>query len=257
MSRLSCPSVVVALLAGAFVPAALACPDDDEFTSEFRLEDCTFASTGRNAYFSLEPGDRLVLEGDDDGEELVVEITVLPATRWVKIMPAPGEFRWVRTRVIREREWVDGELLEISKNYYARCKETDDVYYFGEMVDIYDNGRVVSHAGAWLAGVNGAKPGLAMPGSFLLGSRYFQEIAPGVALDRAEHTAMGLELDLDAGSFGGCVEVTETNGLTCDPDSDTKLYCPGVGLVTDAAAELVYYEIAGSDDDEDDDEDHD
>jgi hypothetical protein len=103
----------------------------------------------------------------------------------------------------------------------------------------------VSHDGAWLAGKNGAKPGIIMPGTVLLGSRYFQEVAPGVALDQAEHTAMGLHVSVPAGNFSGCLEATETTPL--EPGSEsTKVYCPDVGLVIDGDLELS--EIVEDDD---------
>ena len=47
---------------------------------------------------------------------------------------------------------MNGELVEVSRNFYARCTQTGDIYYFGEDVDIYEDGVVVSHDGAWLAG---------------------------------------------------------------------------------------------------------
>ena len=46
-----------------------------------------------------------------------------------------------------------------------------------------------------------------MPGRFLLGSRYFQELAPGVALDRAEHVKMGFTVHAAGTTFEDCVEV--------------------------------------------------
>ena len=79
---------------------------------------------------------------------------------------------------MRERETADGELVEISRNYFAICRPSNSVFYFGEDVNIYENGEVVSHEGAWLAGVNGAREGMIMPGTVLIGARYFQEIAP-------------------------------------------------------------------------------
>jgi hypothetical protein len=78
-----------------------------------------------------------------------------------------------------------------------------------------------------------------MPGTFLLGSRYFQELAPDVALDQAENVAMGLTLDLPAGKFDRCVEVVETTPLEPGQES-IKRYCPGVGLVSDKV-ELVKF----------------
>jgi len=35
-----------------------------------------------------------------------------------------------------------------------------NVYYFGEDVDVYRDGKVVGHEGAWLSGREGAKFGL-------------------------------------------------------------------------------------------------
>ena len=42
------------------------------FTRTFKLNTCNgFMATGRNPYFVLEPGYRLVLEGTEDGETVV------------------------------------------------------------------------------------------------------------------------------------------------------------------------------------------
>jgi hypothetical protein len=210
---------------------------DGGFTEEFFLAGCTFDSRGGNAFFSLEPGYQLYLAGEDHGELVELYITVLRETRDVTI-DVGGRLRTVRTRVIEERESVDGELFEISRNFYARCVETSDVFYFGEDVCFFENGECVGTGGSWLAGAGGAVPGIIMPGRFLLGSRYFQEQAPGVALDQAEHTAMGVALDVPAGHLEGCATVFETSGL--EPQAhDEKIYAPGIGLVKDGAIELV------------------
>jgi hypothetical protein len=214
--------------------------EETEFTRDFRLEDCKFKNQGENPYFILKPGYQLVFEGEEDGESLRLEITVLNETKTINV-PEIGD---VRTRVVEEVETVNGEPLEVSRNFFAICSPRNDVIYFGEEVDIYEDGVIVSHEGAWLAGQpdeNGlAEPGLIMPGTFLLGSRYFQEIAEGIAMDRAEHTAMGLEVTVPAGTFADCVQVIETTPL--EPGSETeKIYCPEVGLVIDDVFELVEY----------------
>ena len=204
------------------------------FTTEFRLADCTFASTGSsNPYFILQPGHRLDLAADEDGEAVMLSITVLRDTERIDV---PGVGR-VETRVVEEREWVDGELVEVSRNFFAMCQETSDVFYFGEEVDFYEGGVIVGHDGAWRAGVGGALPGLIMPGRFLLGSRYFQEIAPGVALDRGENLAMGLTVETPAGVFRDCVSVTESSAL--ESGTSLKIYAPGVGLIADGSITLV------------------
>jgi hypothetical protein len=245
---------MVLILAGFALPfrGASAQDEEPEFTSDFRLEDCIgFSARGANPYFILRPGYELVFEGEEDGEALGLVITVLNQTKTIDV-PDLGE---VKTRVVEERETVDGELVEVSRNFFAICNRTNDVVYFGEEVDIYEEGEIVSHEGAWLAGQPAedgvAEPGLILPGTFLLGSRYFQEIAEGIALDRAEHTDMGLEVTVPAGTFEDCVEVTETTPL--EPDSESvKIYCPEVGLVVDDVFELVSY---GNKDNDDDDRD--
>lgn len=50
---------------------------EPEFTAEFRLGDCEFKTTGNNPYFMLTPGYRLVLEGEEDDEVIVVSVTIL------------------------------------------------------------------------------------------------------------------------------------------------------------------------------------
>lgn len=239
MTRKSLALLLLALVLGG--GAAAAAPVTG-FTVDFDLDDCTFSAEGRNPFFSLEQGDRLRLEGDDDGEEVVVLIRPLNQTRTIRFRDEDGDLVRVETRVVEEREWVDGELVEVSRNFFARCEETNDVFYFGETVDIYEDGQVVSHDGAWIAGKDGALPGLIMPGRFLVGSKYYQEIAPDVALDRADHRAMGLEVDLPAGSFEDCVEIIETSPLEPGHES-RKVYCEGIGMVIDGDAELSSFDV--------------
>ena len=237
MKRTIGTSIFAAVLSLASAPV-----QGQEFTDDFRVEDCEFEADGRNAYFSIIPGDQLVLSGEDDGEELVVQITVLPKTRKIRFTTESGKDLRVKTRVVEEREWEDDELVEVSRNYFAICDQTGDVFYFGEAVDIYEDGEIVSHDGAWLAGVNGARPGIIMPGRYLLGARYFQEIASG-AMDRGEHTAMGLTVTTPAGTFHDCVEVIETSPLEPGHES-LKRYCPGIGLVQDNDAMLEEFDLS-------------
>jgi hypothetical protein len=229
------------------IPAGLAAAPVSDFTVDFDLDDCTFAHDGRNPYFSLVPGDELRFEGEEDGEAIVVIKKVLNAKRTIKLTTEDGDQLRVVTRVVEERELVDGELLEVSRNFFARCEETNDIFYFGEAVDIYEDGQIVSHDGAWLAGKNGALPGVVMPGRFLVGSRYYQEIAPGVALDRAENKTMGMTVEVPAGTFEDCVEVIETSPLDEPGHESRKVYCEGIGQVIDGAVELVDYDIDDDD----------
>jgi len=230
--------VFAAALCGALSPLAFGHEQEREFTDEFPLDDCRFVPRGGNAYFDLTPGRQLYLSNQqcvadgacDELEELW--ITALEQTRNV-VLNDDGRERRIPTRVVEERETAEGELVEISRNFFATCRPFNDVYYFGEEVDIYEGGEIVDHEGAWLAGQDGAEPGIIMPESgFLLGARYFQEMAPGVALDRAEHVAFDLDIQTPAGSFEDCIRVSETTPLEPGHES-IKLYCPHVGLIAD------------------------
>lgn len=225
---------VTALLA---LPAGALAQSGGFFTQNFALQDCEWADTGRNPYFVLVPGRRLIYEGEDEGVQKRLLITVLHETRPITLDIA-GEPRTVVTRVVEERELEDGVLVERSRNFFAICAPTNDVFYFGETVNIYEPGQPISHEGAWLAGADGAQPGIIMPGRFLLGARYHQERAPDVAMDRAEHTRMGMTVDTPLRTFKNCVEVVETSPLEPGAES-VKLYCRGVGLVVDGALRLV------------------
>lgn len=233
-------AIATALLAALVASSALAAgPDRRPYTTDFRLADCAFQTTGTNPYFPLVVGHRLLLASDDGSE--TVEITVLGDTEQINV---PG-LGMVTTRVIQERETLDGEVIEISRNFFASCGGRGDVVYFGEDVDIFHPDGSVTHDGAWRAGqpdADGvAAPGIIMPGTFLLGARYYQELADGIALDRAEHMEMGLTIDTEAGTFTDCVRVVETTPLERRSES-VKVYCPGVGLVSDGDVLLVEYE---------------
>ncbi len=201
--------------------------DDTSWTASFPLEKDELVATGRNPYFILEPGYVLVLE---EGDERLI-ITVLNETRMVD---------GIETRVVEERETKEGKLVEVSRNFFAISKRTNSVFYFGEEVDIYKDGKVVKQEGAWLAGAKDARFGLMMPGVALLGARHYQEIAPKVAMDRAEIVGMDETLTTRAGEFKSCLKVEETTPL--EPDvKEYKLYAPGVGLVQDGSLRLVKF----------------
>ena len=70
----------------------------------------------------------------------------------------------VRVAIVKVREFEDGELVERTADYFAQDGR-GWVWYFGERVDDIENGKVVGHEGQWLAGKNGAKPGLLCPPS--------------------------------------------------------------------------------------------
>jgi hypothetical protein len=189
-----------------------------------------FTSDGVVPYFNLTVGTTLTLEGDDDGEFARVIITVLDAIKMID---------GVETRIVEERETVDGELVEVSRNYFAIDRQTNNLNYFGEDVDDYEDGEIVDHEGAWRSGVRRAKFGLLLPGTAFVGLSYTQERAPGVALDSGQILSTTETVVTPAGTFMGCLRVRETSPLDPPGSESFKLYAPGIGLIQDDAIQLV------------------
>jgi hypothetical protein len=215
-----------AFAAAVILVSGMAC-SNSPWQEQFAISSCNLQTTGRSDYFILEPGFQQVLEGG--GTRL--EITVLDQTKQVD---------GVLTRVVEEREWKGGQLAEVSRNYFAMCAQTKDVFYFGEDVDNYKDGKVVDHGGSWLAGQNGNRAGLIMPGTPKPSMRYYQEIAPGVAMDRAEIVSVNETCNTPAGIFPKCLKVQEGSAIEFFA-KEFKYHAPGIGLVRDEDLQLVKY----------------
>ena len=197
------------------------------WSSDFSAEKADLVSSGKNPYWVLEPG--YVLEYADGSEKLI--ITVLEETKKVD---------GIETRIIEERESKDGKLVEVSRNYFAISKRTNSVFYFGEHVDMYKDGKVTNHEGSWLAGEKGARFGLMMPGTPLAKARFYQEVAPGEAMDRCEIVSVTETVVTPAGTFKNCLKVEETTPL--EPKTkEYKYFAPGVGLVQDGDLKLTKF----------------
>ena len=202
-----------------------------EWQEDFNLAGRELADTGKSDYFILMPGYQAVLES----KSMKLVITVLDETR---------EINGITTRVVEEREEKKGELYEIARNYYAIDPKTGDAFYFGEEVDFYKNGKVVRHTGAWMADEEGSRPGMIVPGKPQVGMKYYQELAPGVAMDRAEVASITETYETPAGKFENCLKTEESSKiktmLLFSP-KEYKTYAPGIGLIQDGKMKLVSY----------------
>jgi hypothetical protein len=224
-ARWICPGssalMILALMAFAQGPKSEGkqTPGQQAWRDSFTVDKANLENTGRNAYMILEPGYRLIME---NGKDTLI-ITVLNETKLVD---------GVVTRVVEERETEGGQLAEVSRNYFAIDKTTSDIYYFGEDVDTYKDGKVTGHEGAWLAGVNGARVGLMMPGKPKVGERYYQEIAPKIAMDRAQIISLTESAKVPAGLFNNVLHTRESSAI--ESGSEDKWYAPNVGLIKDS-----------------------
>jgi hypothetical protein len=227
---------------GALVLLTLAvasCGDDDEEETERpvaatpALDPAQFTAEVDNPLVPLNSVRTTVLEGTEDGAEVRVESRVLDRT---------GRVSGVPVTVVDVREFEDGELVEHTRDYYA-LGDDGGVRYMGEAVDDIEDGKVVGHEGEWLAGKGNAKPGIFMPADPKVADRFEQERAPGVAEDRSEVVAVGLNVTTPAGRFDDCIKTKDFAPL--DNNTEFKYYCAGVGLVreqySDGRMDLVRY----------------
>jgi hypothetical protein len=192
--------------------------------NRFDVSKTDLLPTGTNPYITMQPGRVLRLRS---GIETLM-VTILPVTQ---------EIDGVTTGVLEERETKDGRLVEVSRNFFATDKNTGDVYYFGEDVDNYKDGKIINHESAWRAGVGDARFGLMIPAKPIVGQAFYQEIAPRVAMDRGEVVSTNETVKTPAGTFEQCVHLRETTPLKSDVSH--KYYAAGIGLIKDDEFELA------------------
>ena len=184
----------------------------------FDVNKADLLPTGKNPYITMQPGRVLKLKAGAD----TLTITVLPETQAID---------GVTAGILEERETKNGKLIEVSRNFMATDRNTGDVYYFGEDVDNYRDGRIINHDSAWRAGVAGARFGLMIPAAPVVGQKFYQEVAPKVAMDRVEVVSTNETVKTPAGIFEHCLHLRETTPL--EGDVSHKYYAPGIGLIKD------------------------
>lgn len=217
------------LAAAAAVLLAAACdgssgPNGPDYDPEIPAE---LGPGVTNPYFPLEPGASYEYEGEtDEGLETTL-VEVLDETRVVN---------GVTAAVVRDRVFLDGELIEDTRDWYAQDGE-GNVWYLGEDSKEIEDGQVVSTEGSWEWGVDGALPGIIMwadPAAHL-DDEYRQEYYAGEAEDWAKVLGTDRAVEVPYGSFSGCLETEDWNALEAGSE-ERKFYCPGSGLVLETGS---------------------
>ena len=194
------------------------------------FDPASFARHKPNPYVSLEIGARQILSGT--GTENGVALT--ETTRQIVTGPGP-ELMGVQTTQILDEALQNGKLVERSFDYYATDID-GNLWYFGEEVTNYrydaaGNFTGTDTASAWRAGVNGAQPGIAVPGKPEVGLALFQEHAPAdKATDYFEVVATDAVVTGPGGSFDHVLQLFETS--QSEPDMrEFKFFARSKGLV--------------------------
>jgi hypothetical protein len=173
-----------------------------------------------NPYFPLKPGTTFIYEGQSPEGLEHVEVFV---TRRTKVILG------VTCVEVRDKVKLDGELIEDTIDWYAQ-DAAGNVWYMGENSKQIADGLVMGLEGSWIAGVDGAKPGLIMEAHPAVGDFYRQEFLLGVAEDVAQVLSLTQSVAVPAGSFNHCLQTRDTTPLETDL-LEQKFYAPNVGFV--------------------------
>ena len=189
-----------------------------------------FSTNIDNPLFPLSSFETKIFEGEETDPDTGIISTRLESTVLEKTRKVAG----IRVLVLEEKAYQDDELIERALDYFAQHSD-GTVYYFGEDVDNYVDGKIDNHDGSWRAGKDGAVQGIIMPAAPFVGQAYQQEFAPGIAEDKAMVLALNESVSTPAGDFAGCLKTEDINPLDTPPLIEFKFYCPGVGVVREEA----------------------
>ena len=186
------------------------------------LNPAEFTTEITNPYWPMAVGSRWVYrETDSTGERSKVVVKV---TRKKKTI-ANG----IEARVIRDTATQHGVRVEVTDDWYAQ-DEAGNIWYLGEFVTNYEDGKQVNHDGSFEAGVDGAEAGVAMPASPAPGMTYRQEYYAGQAEDKGAVITVGEEqVQVPFGFFNAGVLMTRDLVPTEPRVQELKFYAPGVG----------------------------
>jgi len=182
------------------------------------INPANFVAEVNNPYFPLKPGTTFIYETSDgrQRDEFFV-------THHTKVIQG------VTCIEVRDTVTEDGELIEDTLDWYAQDKQ-GNVWYFGENAKQLQGGLIVGLKGSWVAGEDGAKPGIIMEAHPQVGDFYRQEFSLTVAEDIGEVLSLTASVKVPAGPFPHCLKTKDTS--TLEPDVvEYKFYAPKVGNV--------------------------
>jgi hypothetical protein len=182
-----------------------------------------------NPYLPLAYLKQDIFEGTEGGKKTRVERTAMPGKH--KTFTINGQT--VEAAVYEDRAFVNGELEEVATDYFAQ-DDDGTVYYLGEDVDEYENGKVINHDGAWLLGKDTQVPGVLLPAHPKVGDKFKSEEVSKEINESDEVVSVSETVTVPAGTFTNCVKVKES---LADGTTEYKYYASGVGVVREVPAD--------------------
>lgn len=192
-----------------------------DYLPPFHSADFHHPTVINNRYYPLVVGATWAWKGQFRQQPYTQRDVVLKYTRTID---------GVVTRPVLDQDLVKGTIIAGSIDYYAQ-DDQGNVWYLGEGTVHYVGGKLTDHADSWIAGKEGALPGIFMPARPVSGQRKFQqEFAPDIAADVEHITSVSKRVCEPLRCYDHVVEADETTVL--NPGTlAAKYYAPGVGLI--------------------------
>jgi hypothetical protein len=189
------------------------------------IDPANFQAVVDNPWFPLKPGSMYVYMGTKDGEPSRDVYVVTHDTRLIE---------GVACAVIQDQLFLSGKLEEKTTDYYTQDRQ-GNVWYFGEATEELDSrGKVTSREGSWLAGQNGAQPGIYIQATPVVGQGFRQEYYAGHAEDQFQVVSLAAPIKVPYGSFSDALLTQEMTVL--EPNViDHKYYVKGLGEVAEVS----------------------
>jgi hypothetical protein len=183
------------------------------------------STTIDNRWTPFTPGMQFVTEGGAtvDGERIRRRV-VFTVTDLTKVIDG------VRSVVVWDRDYNNDVLVEAELAYFAQ-DDDGNVWQMGQYPEEYEDGKLVGTP-AWIAGLEGAKPGLLMRADPRTGTPdYSQGWGPAVEYaDRGKVIKTGQKTCVTTGCYEDVLLIEEWD--EADPAAkQLKYYAPDVGNV--------------------------
>jgi hypothetical protein len=188
-----------------------------------------------NRWFPTSTLTQVVQVGKEDGAPVRFEITRLPEVKTIR-----WEGRDVDTVVRQYIAYEGRRVIEVALDFFAQADD-GAVWYFGEDVFNYEDGKVANNEGTWLAGKDGPA-GMIMPGDPQVGDVFRPENIPGFVFEEVTVKATDVSLP---GPSGRVTDAVRTQEHLQENTFESKVFAPGYGeFKIQASDELVFMGLA-------------
>ena len=179
---------------------------------------------GSNKWLPLRPGTQWVRDGTTlVGNRAVPHKVLSTVTDVIRVING------VKTVAVFDHSVDSGQVVQQSLDYFAQDKK-GNIWDFGAATEQYEAGRFVTVDEAWIAGVDGAKPGILMPANPTASTPPWAIAQPpGEDGDAAAFQRMQPRECVPFGCFDNVLVVEE--GKKTALNNEYKYYALGVGQI--------------------------